>query len=161
MKALTLWQPHATLVAIGAKKIETRSWPTKYRGPLAIHAAKKFPREYVRLCWREPFRSALGLSMLGLMMVQDILPRGYVLATGELVNCVPIQKGKYSWPRVDRQGVDLPSFFPDRVWIPPKEPELSFGNYEPGRFAWVLENVKALPEPIPARGKQRLWEWNE
>ena len=39
MKVLTLTQPWATLVAIGAKRIETRSWATKYRGPLLIHAA--------------------------------------------------------------------------------------------------------------------------
>jgi hypothetical protein len=44
MKALTLTQPWATLVAIGAKTIETRSWPTSYRGPLAIHAAKGYPK---------------------------------------------------------------------------------------------------------------------
>jgi activating signal cointegrator 1 len=44
MKAITLTQPWATLVAIGAKRIETRSWPTNYRGPLAIHAAKGFPK---------------------------------------------------------------------------------------------------------------------
>src|SRR6202030_2406661 len=44
MKALTLTQPWATLVAIGAKRIETRSWPTLYRGPLAIYAAKRFPK---------------------------------------------------------------------------------------------------------------------
>jgi hypothetical protein len=43
MKAITLHQPWATLVAIEQKKIETRSWPTSYRGPLAIHAAKTMP----------------------------------------------------------------------------------------------------------------------
>ena len=43
MKALTLHQPWASLIAIGAKKIETRSWATSYRGPLAIHAAVRKP----------------------------------------------------------------------------------------------------------------------
>ena len=54
MKALTLTQPWATLVAIGAKRIETRSWRTSYRGPLAIHAAKGFPkwaREFAQDDW--------------------------------------------------------------------------------------------------------------
>src|SRR5574343_420007 len=45
MRALTLTQPWATLVAIGAKKIETRGWCTDYRGALAIHAAKSIPRD--------------------------------------------------------------------------------------------------------------------
>ena len=41
MKVLTLHQPWASLVALGVKTIETRSWSTKYRGPLAIHAGAK------------------------------------------------------------------------------------------------------------------------
>lgn len=41
MKALSLWQPWATLIANGAKQIETRSWSTSYRGPILIHAAKR------------------------------------------------------------------------------------------------------------------------
>lgn len=44
MKAITIWQPWASLIACGAKKYETRGWPTKYRGPIAIHAAAKDPR---------------------------------------------------------------------------------------------------------------------
>lgn len=39
MKAITIWQPWASLIACGVKQYETRSWPTKYRGPIAIHAA--------------------------------------------------------------------------------------------------------------------------
>lgn len=59
MKALTLYEPWASLVALGAKKIETRSWPTKYRGPLAIRAAKSYEAWHMNLSWEEPFYSAL------------------------------------------------------------------------------------------------------
>lgn len=45
MKALSLWQPWASLIADGRKKIETRYWQLLYRGPLAIHAAKKVDKE--------------------------------------------------------------------------------------------------------------------
>lgn len=41
IKAISLWQPWAEAIRVGAKQIETRSWPTKHRGWLAIHAAKK------------------------------------------------------------------------------------------------------------------------
>jgi len=41
MKALSLWQPWASAIALGSKRIETRGWATSYRGPLAIHAAKR------------------------------------------------------------------------------------------------------------------------
>ena len=34
MKAPSLWQPWASAIAVGAKRVETRSWPTNYRGPL-------------------------------------------------------------------------------------------------------------------------------
>ncbi len=41
MKCISLWQPWASHIAFGNKKIETRSWSTGYRGPLLIHAAKR------------------------------------------------------------------------------------------------------------------------
>lgn len=40
MKALTISQPYASLIARGEKFVENRRWPTPYRGPLAIHAGK-------------------------------------------------------------------------------------------------------------------------
>lgn len=45
MKALTLCQPWASLIAWGEKQYETRSWSTDYRGLLAIHASKR-PSDY-------------------------------------------------------------------------------------------------------------------
>lgn len=36
IKVITVWQPWATLIALRVKRLETRSWATKYRGPLAI-----------------------------------------------------------------------------------------------------------------------------
>ena len=41
MKALTIWQPWASLLVTGQKKYETRSWATADRGPIAIHAAMR------------------------------------------------------------------------------------------------------------------------
>ena len=43
MKALTIRQPWASLFALGIKQMETRSWDTKYRGPVAIHAGLAMP----------------------------------------------------------------------------------------------------------------------
>jgi len=56
--ALTLWQPYASLTALSAKGNEIRSWATSYRGPLAIHAAKRYPPNLRALA--EPFLSALA-----------------------------------------------------------------------------------------------------
>lgn len=70
MKALTICEPYASLIAYGNKRYETRSWATKYRGPLLIHAGKS--RKYMR-------KSAeLGLP--------EVTPRyGMIIAVGELV----------------------------------------------------------------------------
>ncbi len=79
MKALSLTQPWATAVAIGLKQWETRGWATRYRGPLAIHAAKNFPR------WAKEFAQA----EYTLGRLPSPLPRGAIIATCELVGCRP------------------------------------------------------------------------
>lgn len=161
MKALTLTQPWATLVAIGAKRIETRSWHTSYRGPLAIHAAKTFPewaKEQAQ--WEAVFRRALGWPGLPIpfartwldLMQANIraLPLGCVLAVCELLDCKLI---------VDSQTALSVTRFGPRMLAPP-EPERSFGDYEPGRYGWILGNVEQqFDPPIPAKGAQKLWDW--
>ena len=47
MKVLTIKQPWATLIMEGYKRFEFRSWQTKYRGDLLIHAGKGVDREAV------------------------------------------------------------------------------------------------------------------
>jgi hypothetical protein len=151
MKALTLTQPWASLVIIGAKKIETRSWSIRHRGLLAIHAAKGFPAGFsetdaAALCFTKPFRKALmdgGIEAFGQ------LPRGAVLGVVELKDVKPIADDLYPHSM----------FGPDECQLPPDEPERSFGDYRPGRFAWLLEVLKRFDEPIVARGAQKDWQW--
>ncbi len=56
MKALSIRQPWAWLIVNGHKDIENRSWPTRYRGPVLIHAAKGMTRtehhDVGMLCFR-------------------------------------------------------------------------------------------------------------
>jgi hypothetical protein len=84
MKALTLTQPWASLVAIGAKRIETRSWSTKYRGPIAIHAAKDMPRSARLFAYRDPAGQVLNEG--GILLGGDCkeLPRGAIVAVARL-----------------------------------------------------------------------------
>ncbi len=149
MKALTLTQPWATLVAIGAKRIETRSWRTNYRGRLAIHAANTPDRTGVvvtRYFW--PALKRAGLNPLE-------LPLGVVVATCTLVECYEIPDERRLFRRADLD------YFNIGAWLPPDDPERSFGDYTPGRYAWLLTNIQALPQPVPARGALGLWDWNE
>jgi hypothetical protein len=136
MKALTLTQPWATLVAIGAKRIETRSWRTSYRGPLAIHAAKGFPK-WAREFTLEPV--CYEIARFG-KPTNPAYPLGCILATCSLVACTLTSLA-----------------FEERLTAR----ERAFGDYSPGRFAWILEDVKQLPEPIPAKGALQLWNWEE
>lgn len=140
MKALTLWQPWATLVAIGAKRIETRSWSTNYRGPLAIHAAKRVNKKDLRLCFRDPFFESL--TQAGYRLIAYHLFKGNTLSHGAIVATCDL---------VDIQQID-------RDFVLPTEPELSFGDFTLGRYAWFLDNIEELKEPIPCKGAQRLWE---
>lgn len=155
MKALTLTQPWASLIAIGAKQIETRSWFTKYRGPLAIHAAKSFPHWAQEFCLDEPFFSAFkkaGIVHEGNWITD--LPLGQVVATCNLFDCVEIPPmGLFSHKRKTiRHGTTT-------FLVPPKAPELTFGNYDVGRFAWLLTDISSFVEPKQAKGAQGLWEW--
>src|SRR5690349_22770127 len=99
MKAISLWQPWASLVSIGAKKIETRSWATAYRGPLAIHAAKKWTGELYRPCLEEPFQSAL----IRHFETPEHLPLGCIVAQCRLVECMRIVRGGLQ--RIGAKGI--------------------------------------------------------
>lgn len=155
MKAITLTQPWATLVAIGAKQIETRGWRTSYRGRLAIHAGKGLGPVggglgLMEQCRREPFRKTLlAAGILG----TPALPRGAIVATCDLVDCREIVENQ---TQVDNYWR---AFEGMRAMLPPEEPERSFGDYSAGRYAWILTNVRALPTPIPYKGALSLWEW--
>lgn len=154
IKALTLTQPWASLVAIGAKRIETRSW-APHRAligqRIAIHAAKGWTAEQRQLMAMQPFHAALREGYgRGLIERPDSreLPRGCVVAMVTLEAVYPT-----SWatggsrPAVTRLLDD--ATYPH---------ERAFGDYGRGRYAWLLRDVRAV-EPIPARGALGLWDW--
>jgi hypothetical protein len=158
MKVLTLTQPWATLVAIGAKHIETRSWETLYRGPLAIHAAAGYGkggrRGHQELCGTEPFCSVLNAacerhyrpwSGLRDMVAHPFMPLGAIVATCELQSVV---------------RVEILDSYVHHDLFTMTDQERAFGDYTPGRFAWLLANVRPLPAPIPAKGALGLWTWD-
>ena len=122
MRAISLWQPWATAIALGVKRVETRHWSTNYTGPLAIHAAKHWTRA------EKEFASVE--RSLGRLPAR--LPFGAIVATCTLMGCRRTED-------VDQQMAAI---------------ERIYGNYDPGRFAWFLTDIVALPEPIPFKGHQ-------
>jgi activating signal cointegrator 1 len=155
VKGLTLTQPWATLVAIGAKRIETRSWRTDYRGPIAIHAGQGLGPVGGAMglgaqCSVEPFWSVLRETGYHR---SDMLPRGAIVAVAELVMChhthlLPWSKGIFEVQELQTKRT--------HAWSLTNQ-ERAFGDYSPGRYAWLLADVRRLPEPIPARGALGLW----
>ncbi len=150
MKALTLWQPWASLIAMGEKSVETRCWSTAYRGELAIHAAAKLPPKWLGASAQtDPFRDELA-DVFNVRRdrddragrrVDDVLrelPYAAVLCIVKLVDIDEID------------GI---------VRFTVSERDRIFGNYEDGRFAWWLELVEKFETPIPAKGNRMLWNW--
>jgi len=136
MRALTISQPYASLIADGLKPVENRRWPTKYRGPLAIHAGK-------------------GTQYLdGAELAQ--YPTGAVIATCQLIACFSRDEAIVlaDQKTLSRELMDLGWELGHMLWL------LGHEHCE-GPLCWVLSDVAKLPEPIPARGRQGLWECRE
>jgi hypothetical protein len=154
------------LVACGAKKIETRSWGTPFRGEIAIHASKGFPKDarayldtFVFYGAFRPDHAAMmkdcGVRIVPMACAREVansLPLGAVIATANLVAC---------WPTKVFCLGDLVSFKEPSKIVTARmnDQERAFGDYTPGRYAWILKDVKPLPEPILAKGALGLWEW--
>jgi activating signal cointegrator 1 len=128
MKILSLWEPWASCMVLGHKLWETRSWPTSYRGPLAIHAAKnttaikdETPAEL------EEDAKDLGVTI----QFPTTWPLGQIIAVVDLYDCVKTEVAK------------------------PGPVEAILGNYMPERFAWQTRNLRRV-KPLPFRGMQGL-----
>lgn len=136
MKAISLWQPWATLMAIGAKTNETRSWSTTHRGPLAIHAAKRWTRAQRDMANHPRFRKTLNAAGIYAL---DLLPRGALLCVVDLVDVVSSNE--------IRDVISLD--------------EACFGDYSPDRFIWTTKLLRVLFRPVPLRGHQGLFNIDE
>jgi activating signal cointegrator 1 len=129
MKGLQLWQPWASLVAIGAKRIETRHWPAPPEligQRITIHATKRTSELW--LCAEHPFREY--------HLAADRLPLGAIVATAVLARCAPM-----TVDGIARLNEVSPH-------------EFAFGSYAVGRFAWVLRDVEPVVPAIPFKGAQ-------
>lgn len=150
VKAISIRQPWASLIAIGSKRIETRSWHTNYRGPIAIHASKTYRKSERALEQDQDFYDELRLFYDRPFN----LPTGEIIAVADLVSCVqaekirPVADGPLILPLVPRS---------DGTFIAESR-EGAFGYFADGRFAWVLGSVRRI-EPVGAKGSLGIWEF--
>lgn len=131
MKCISLWQPWATLLAHGKKRVETRSWATRHRGPVLIHASKKWNQQLADLCRQPPFRSTIAE-----------IGRAFEFEFGALLGIANIHDC--------RQAAE---------WSPQvSDVERAFGDYSVGRFCWLMDGFRPFAVPIPYRGFQGLFD---
>jgi hypothetical protein len=141
VKAISLWQPWAHLIAIGAKRYETRSWSNRYRGPMAIHASVRWNQRMIRQCYEEPFFSILSRAGIRLPAKIVHVPNlgmafGAVIAVAHLADVLPASEV-------------LPQLGPQ---------EVAFGDFSHGRYAWLYENPCRLAVPVVCTGRQGVFE---
>jgi len=124
MRAISLWQPWASLWCCGVKIHETRHWETAHRGWLLVHAAKKLISD----CGEE--LDEIVITEFGPLW-RSQLPRGAIIGRVHLVGCRP---------------TDPHMHLADR--------DLVCGDFSANRFAWRADQFERLAEPIPYRGAQ-------
>jgi hypothetical protein len=156
VRCISLWQPWSSLLAASIKRCETRSWAHRGRAlpeTLAIHAAKREvdvfgllndPREGPH--WRQALEQ-LGCRVWGVLGSFNAdcspLPLGAVVGVGKVVRC-------FATDRLgDLGGNDLAALLTGR--------ERAFGDYAPGRYGWIFQDLRALSKPIACRGMQGLF----
>jgi activating signal cointegrator 1 len=138
MKVLSMIQPWASLFVLREAQYETRSWSTKYRGPLAIHTSKKIDKA---VCSHVAIQSLLlkhGYTI-------ENLPTGTIIAICKLENCLKVTENKDTRAVLeDGRVVSGNDYF--------------LGDYKVGGYVWEVQDMKMLETYIPAKGKLGLWE---
>jgi hypothetical protein len=133
MKAISLLQPWASFWVLGIKVIETRSWSTKHRGKLMVHASlgKQGRDTFDELLpWLPGQLSELLPSSF------DDLPFGGIIGEVDIAHCI-----KMTSEFVASQS----------------DVERAVGDWKVGRYAFVAEAGTAFKEVIPCNGSLSIW----
>lgn len=128
MKALTISQPFASLIASGEKWVENRMWPCRYRGPLAIHAGKG-----------TQYLTAKELAAY---------PTGCVIAVATVVGC-------WTDCEIHNRALKDPAGIVPGMRI--NWEQLSEHQHVEGPYCICLAAVRKI-DPVPCRGMQGLFE---
>lgn len=134
MRALTILQPYAALIMSGEKRVENRSWPTKYRGRMYIHAGKS--REALATKSVDGVEYCVHTGK----RVED-LKFGYVVGIAVVLDCLPIEEiraGKHDQAH----------------------PWLRQHRHAEGPWCWILAEHPTPIGPWPYKGAQGLFDIN-
>ncbi len=146
MKAISLWQPWASLWCSPAKVHETRHWriavPTARKLWLAVHAAKRFERD-VDWDLARVLERTFGPRWAG------ELPTGAIVGAVQIAGCFRTEDIRRCYEANSALRPEHGSSAAD---------DLACGNFTPGRFGWKRGQFRVLPEPVTWRGQQGLFE---
>lgn len=115
MRALSIIQPWASLIAVGIKDIENRTWRTNYRGEFLIHAsAKRLPAGWTALTSEQYAAATRLVNPYGKENDVNQLPVSAIIGKARLVDCVLnhpsvwAEKGVWNWVLADVQLFSTP-----------------------------------------------------
>jgi hypothetical protein len=156
MKCLTLAQPLPSLISHGVVHVLAMDWPTDHRGPIGLHAAREVDWELSHRPEVEHALHAAGRCVI------DITQRGNpalgaIVGTATLIDVAPIHvlgdEGNHWAPHVcldPDDGEAMVITDPEDDWVNNAGDQLPFGDFAPGRWAWILEDAKPTSERCPA-----------
>lgn len=138
MKTISIKQPWASLIVKGIKPIENRTWPTKYRGRVLVHAGAKPEKEPYKIFSESQFDflNEEGREHQLFEVFDYYKNNGAIIGSVEIVDCV-----------INHES----------IWAD-KRSELFLLNNK-AIYNWVLANPIKFPEPIPAKGKLSFWDY--
>ncbi|MCM3729511.1 ASCH domain-containing protein [Neobacillus cucumis] len=140
MKVLTMKQPWASLFVLREVIYETRTWRTSYRGPLAIHTSKQVDRA---VCSHKTIQALLGKHGYTV----DNLPTGKIIAVCNLINCLKVTDNQTTWAVLENSVIV-------------SENNYFLGDFNERNYAWEVQDMQLLDQPIPAKGHLGLWEYD-
>jgi len=161
MKALTIWQPWASLIMAGAKPYEFRSWrpPASLIGQrIVIHAsAKKIDKAEAKTLvgilhcrgFSDEHRMLAAETCLHHETAVPILQRAWEPSSNPLPIACGLGTAIVGEPRL---GTDIAEEF----GVPRANDS---DRDQHSNWGWPMFDIEVWPEPIPMRGKQGLWNW--
>ncbi len=148
---ISLWQPWATLVVLGEKAFETRSWAAQHRGRLLIHASKRKSQEQMDIMRSRPFLPVLTAAGYKIHRASCDLPTGAIIGEVDLTWSASAES-------IAAKLREESNLILEHIGHP-GEQELAFGDFSPGRSAWALNDAVRYDHVIPARGFQGIFTY--
>ncbi len=143
IRTLSLWQPWASLIACGAKRYETRTWPpasSLIGRRIGVHAGLRVETAF------DAETSRAVVLALGSPDWHLGVPRGAIMCTAILQGAYRLGEMRGGLARV----VDIVDGSPPQRAVAID----GFGDYREGRWAWRLHQVVTLDPPLAVKGKQ-------